>query len=76
MSVIEIRDLTVAYPQVRTSNRLVALWEVNLSVRDGEFLTVVGPSGCGKTTLLNAVAGLVPATAGEVLACLLLYRRV
>jgi NitT/TauT family transport system ATP-binding protein len=67
VSVIEIRDLTVAYPQARTSNRLVALWEVNLSVRDGEFLTVVGPSGCGKTTLLNAVAGLVPATAGEVL---------
>jgi NitT/TauT family transport system ATP-binding protein len=67
VSVIEIRDLTVAYPQARTSNRLVALWEVNLSVRDGEFVTVVGPSGCGKTTLLNAVAGLVPAAAGEVL---------
>ena len=67
MSFIEIRDLTVAYPQARSSNRLVALWEVNLSVGDGEFITVVGPSGCGKTTLLNAVAGLVPATAGEVL---------
>jgi NitT/TauT family transport system ATP-binding protein len=67
VSVIEIRDLTVAYPQARTTNRLVALWQVNLSVRDGEFLTVVGPSGCGKTTLLNAVAGLVPATSGSVL---------
>ncbi len=66
MSVIEIRDLTIAYPQARTSNRLVALWQVNLSVRDGEFLTVVGPSGCGKTTLLNAVAGLLAPTAGEV----------
>lgn len=66
MSVIEIRDLTVAYPQARTTNRLVALWQVNLSVRDGEFLTVVGPSGCGKTTLLNTVAGLVAPTEGEV----------
>jgi NitT/TauT family transport system ATP-binding protein len=66
VSVIEIRDLTVAYPQARTSNRLVALWQVNLSVRDGEFLTVVGPSGCGKTTLLNAVAGLIEPTGGEV----------
>jgi NitT/TauT family transport system ATP-binding protein len=67
VSVIEIRDLTVAYPQARTTNRLVALWQVNLSVGDGEFVTVVGPSGCGKTTLLNAVAGLVPPTSGEVL---------
>ncbi len=67
MSIIEIRDLTVAYPQAHTTNRLVALWQVNLSVREGEFVTVVGPSGCGKTTLLNAVAGLVPATTGEVL---------
>jgi NitT/TauT family transport system ATP-binding protein len=66
VSVIEIRDLTVAYPQARTSNRLVALWEVNLSVRDGEFVTVVGPSGCGKTTLLNAVAGLLEPTGGQV----------
>jgi NitT/TauT family transport system ATP-binding protein len=66
VSVIEIRDLTVAYPQARTTNRLVALWEVNLSVRDGEFVTVVGPSGCGKTTLLNTVAGLLQPTGGEV----------
>jgi NitT/TauT family transport system ATP-binding protein len=66
VSVIEIRNLTVAYPQARTSNRLVALWQVNLSVGAGEFLTVVGPSGCGKTTLLNAVAGLIPPTEGEV----------
>jgi NitT/TauT family transport system ATP-binding protein len=66
VSLIEIRDLTVAYPQARTTNRLVALWEVNLSVRDGEFVTVVGPSGCGKTTLLNAVAGLLKPTSGVV----------
>jgi NitT/TauT family transport system ATP-binding protein len=66
VSVIEIRNLTVAYPQARSSNRLVALWKVDLSVRDGEFLTVVGPSGCGKTTLLNAVAGVIEPTEGEV----------
>ena len=40
MSVIDIRNLTVTYPQAGTSNRLVALWEVDLSVRDGEFVTV------------------------------------
>jgi len=67
MSVIEIRELTVAYPQARSTNRLVALWQVDLSLEDGEFVTVVGPSGCGKTTLLNAVAGLLPPTSGSVL---------
>ena len=40
---------------------------VSLSVREGQFVTVVGPSGCGKSTLLHIVAGLVPATDGEVL---------
>ncbi|GAB6878116.1 ABC transporter ATP-binding protein [Halorubrum gandharaense] len=36
----------------------VALSEVDLSVADGEFVTVVGPSGCGKSTLLRVVTGL------------------
>ncbi|BCB89926.1 ABC transporter ATP-binding protein [Phytohabitans suffuscus] len=43
-----------------------ALTGIDLAVREGEFVSVVGPSGCGKTTLLKIVAGLVPATAGEV----------
>jgi NitT/TauT family transport system ATP-binding protein len=67
VSSIEIRGLTVAYPQARNPNRLVALWGVDLTVGDGEFVTVVGPSGCGKTTLLNTVAGLIEPTEGEVL---------
>ncbi len=38
-----------------------ALQDLDLSVRDNEFLTILGPSGCGKTTLLRMIAGLVPA---------------
>ncbi|MFE7329569.1 ABC transporter ATP-binding protein [Streptomyces sp. NPDC057565] len=44
----------------------VALDHVNLTIEDGEFVTVVGPSGCGKSTMLNIAAGLLKATGGTV----------
>lgn len=37
----------------------------DLSVGDGEFVSVIGPTGCGKSTILNVVAGLLPPTEGE-----------
>jgi NitT/TauT family transport system ATP-binding protein len=46
---------------------LQALRDINVAVGRGEFISVVGPSGCGKTTFLRIVAGLEPASAGEVL---------
>ncbi|HEU5273556.1 MAG TPA: ABC transporter ATP-binding protein [Xanthobacteraceae bacterium] len=45
---------------------LEALRAINLTVAPGEFISLVGPSGCGKTTFLRIVAGLEPATSGEV----------
>ena len=46
---------------------LEALRDIDVAISRGEFIALVGPSGCGKTTLLRIVAGLEPATRGEVL---------
>lgn len=42
------------------------LRDINLGVREGEFVCILGPSGCGKSTLLNVVGGFLPPTEGEV----------
>jgi len=47
-------------------NSVPALQDVNLSVEDGEFVTLVGASGCGKSTLLRILAGLEHHTSGSV----------
>jgi putative spermidine/putrescine transport system ATP-binding protein len=39
---------------------------IDLTIRQGEFLTLLGPSGCGKTTILRMIAGLVPPSAGRI----------
>lgn len=64
---IAVRGLRHEYVNPFTRDRVVALDGVDLEVADGEVLTVVGPSGCGKSTLLGILAGLIPATRGEVL---------
>ena len=50
----------------KSFGELRALQDINLVVERGEFIAVVGPSGCGKTTFLRIVAGLEPASSGEV----------
>jgi NitT/TauT family transport system ATP-binding protein len=48
------------------ANKVVALKDVNLNIRSGEFVCLLGPSGCGKSTLLYALAGHVKPTGGSV----------
>ncbi|HEY4202855.1 MAG TPA: ABC transporter ATP-binding protein [Devosiaceae bacterium] len=45
---------------------MLAVRDINLTVAEGEFITIVGPSGCGKSTLLNMTAGLFGPTEGSV----------
>ena len=63
--IIEVAQLEKTFVTVR-NERIHALNDITLAVREREFVTVVGPSGCGKTTLLKILAGLVPASAGAV----------
>ena len=64
---LEAQDIRLEYFQPRTNTRLLALDGVNLTVMDGEFVSIVGPSGCGKTTFLSVVDGLIAATSGRIL---------
>jgi NitT/TauT family transport system ATP-binding protein len=48
-------------------NEVVALENINLDIKPGEFICLLGPSGCGKSTLLNAVAGFSLPTSGSIL---------
>jgi NitT/TauT family transport system ATP-binding protein len=64
--VLELRNLRKEIPR-KDLEPFTIFKDVNLSLRDGEFVSVVGPSGCGKTTMLRVINGLMPRTAGEIL---------
>jgi manganese/zinc/iron transport system ATP- binding protein len=55
-----IHDLTVAY------HRKPVLWDINLTIPQGQLVAVVGPNGAGKSTLIKAVLGLVPRASGNI----------
>ncbi|MCY7272764.1 MAG: ABC transporter ATP-binding protein [Phormidesmis sp. CAN_BIN44] len=59
---LELVDLRKAYtPQI------IPVKDVSLTVKQGEFLTLLGPSGCGKSTILRMIAGLEQPTSGKIL---------
>lgn len=65
MSGLDIRHLTVRYA-VQGGTRC-ALADVNLHMQGDDFFVALGASGCGKTTLLNCIAGFLPASEGGLL---------
>lgn len=66
MPAIKIKNVTKYY-QGDDGEPTKALDDINLEIKDGEFVCIVGPSGCGKSTLLEIVAGLLHHTSGDVL---------
>ncbi len=61
---IEGRDLTMRFSSKKGD--VVALENLDMDVRPGEFLALLGPSGCGKSTLLNLIAGILKPTSGTL----------
>jgi NitT/TauT family transport system ATP-binding protein len=61
---IEIRGLSLTFEAADTP--VVALDDINLTIRRGEFVSFIGPSGCGKTTLLRVIADLEAPSAGAI----------
>ncbi len=62
---LELKNLSKTYTQ--NNHCVEVIKNLNLSVSEQEFIALVGPSGCGKTTLLKIIAGLLPATSGELI---------
>ena len=63
---VSLHGISLSY-ETTNGNRLLAIDNIDLKVRTGEFLCIVGPSGCGKSTLLHLIAGLHKPTSGHVL---------
>jgi branched-chain amino acid transport system ATP-binding protein len=57
---LDVKNLHVAYGDAP------ALWDANLAIGAGQIVSVVGPNGAGKSTLINAIAGILRPTKGEI----------
>ena len=64
-ALLEIKNVSLTYQTLKSETE--AIKDINFSVNQGEFVSIVGPSGCGKTTILSMIAGLLKSTSGEIL---------
>jgi NitT/TauT family transport system ATP-binding protein len=62
---VRLAEVSIAYA-LKNGGRYEAVAPCDITVGDGEFVSIVGPTGCGKSTLLNAAAGLIAPASGKV----------
>ena len=65
--ILKIREVNRSFIDERTGEPRQILKDINLSVFEGEFISILGASGCGKTTLLRLIAGLDPVQEGKII---------
>jgi taurine transport system ATP-binding protein len=66
MTALAIRNASVHYPVPRTRTTVHALEDINLEIKEKDFVVALGASGCGKSTLLNLIAGFMAPSRGEI----------
>ncbi len=62
--IAQMQDVSLIYHELRAET--LAVEHLDLTVNQGEFISIVGPSGCGKTSVLSMLAGLIPPSSGSV----------
>lgn len=63
-NILEIKNLNKKYYSKK--KELLAIEDISLEIKEGEYVSIVGPSGCGKSTLLNIIGGIDKKSGGEV----------
>lgn len=66
MSKLEFKDVSKSFVRSDSEFITTALEDINFSIRENEFVSIVGPSGCGKSTILRLIAGLIVPTTGNI----------
>jgi NitT/TauT family transport system ATP-binding protein len=64
---IVVRNLNKTFVNQETGEEVVTIENLNLAIRENEFVAIIGPSGCGKSTFLYTLAGFEKATSGQIL---------
>lgn len=63
-TVLKVTNICKTYQA--KNGEIEALRNINFSVKEGEYISIIGPSGCGKSTLLSMISGLEDKTKGEI----------
>ena len=62
--ILELKNISKKYQTKK--GEILAINNINMKVKEGEFVAIIGPSGCGKSTLLSIISGLEEKTTGEI----------